>query len=159
MTDNPLASLANGDTTPGAGAKKPAAKKAATKGKRGPGRPPKAKPVDIATKVEESFTALSVALLGIGMAKDDSKLLYDSQVILANGPKTGEALAELADQDPKIRAALEKMFTASSWSKIVMVMLSTVGPIAACHGLAPIQIAEALAPDIPLPSKETGEAA
>lgn len=90
------------------------------------GRPPKPK---LDEKLTEFFT-----LIGVGVIAFNE---YDGLVILKRGPKLAEALNELAKEDEKIREALEKLLTVSTWGAVVTASASIAVPIAANHRLLP----------------------
>lgn len=62
---------------------------------------------------------------------------FDGQVILERSEDLAKSLVAVAEQNPKVRQALENMMTASAWSQVVMVGASIAIPIAANHGLLP----------------------
>jgi uncharacterized protein YciI len=62
----------------------------------------------------------------------------DGQVIMAHSAPCGEAMAEWAETDPRVRAALERMMTGSAWTKVAFLHGSMGLAIAANHGINPL---------------------
>lgn len=148
MTENQLAGLASEDKAPKPKRTRGASKAAAEKDKapkprrtRGPNK------INIEAKVAESMTAAGTGIVLMGTMRQSPQLIFDGRVCIANAEKTGKAMSDLAKEDPRIRAALEKMFTTSSWAKVGIVAASTIVPIAACHGMAPAGVGQMFAPE------------
>lgn len=67
-------------------------------------------------------TALRTSLEGMYATAGTLVYVADQQtgtVILEQGPKCAEALDELAQKDPKIKAALESMLSTSAWGAVI----------------------------------------
>lgn len=61
----------------------------------------------------------------------------DGRVILANAESCAEAVAEWAEQDPRVREALERMLSGSAMGKVVIAHLPIALGVAANHGALP----------------------
>jgi len=61
----------------------------------------------------------------------------DGQAIIASAGACAEALDELAKQDPRVRAALDKMLTGGAWSKVLAAHLPIALALVTNHGLLP----------------------
>lgn len=99
---------------------------------------PKAKPGAKSgiAKLEES---LATQLIGIGTILAIFQP-FDGIVISGNAPDTAAALAKLAERDPKVRKALERFVSSTSYGELAFVVLATVVPILANHGVVPAQM-------------------
>ncbi len=79
------------------------------------------------------------------------RLAYDGQVLVANADKLAAELAAQADRSPKLKRALESLFTVSGWAGTIGVMAAVVVPIAANHGLLPAPTATMVGAKLPPP--------
>lgn len=148
MTPDEMSALAEKDAAPkkAAAAKKAPAKKATTR-KRTAKKPA----VNIKARSTESIQQLGGLLIVAGAARESEHLAYDGRVLAARAEAIGEALDELAAEDPRVKRALERVFTASSWSKLVLVSAQVAVPVMACHGYVPKVAAAPFAGDVGLP--------
>ncbi len=146
MDTDEMSALAEKDAPPKKPAKKPAAKKS-TGGRRRTAKPK----VNIQGKTTESVQQIGGLLIVAGAARDSDHLAYDGRVLASRAEDVGAAVAELADEDPRVKRALERVFTASSWSKLVLVSAQVAVPIMACHGAVPKAAAVPFVGDVGLP--------
>jgi hypothetical protein len=75
----------------------------------------------------------------------------DGMVILQGVPALAAALAKLADENPAVRANLERMLTAGAWSGVIAAVVPMVIGIMANHGAMPPAMA-AMFGAAPLPT-------
>lgn len=61
----------------------------------------------------------------------------DGQAILSGSPRLADSLIQVAEQEPKVRKALENMVTAGAWSGVAMSVAAIAVPIMANHGYLP----------------------
>jgi hypothetical protein len=68
----------------------------------------------------------------------------DGMVVIQGVPALAAALAKLADENPAVRANLERMLTAGAWSGVIAAVLPIVLGILANHGAIPPHLAAML---------------
>ena len=158
MTSKTDAEKLGGDTKPTpkkAAAKKTTAKRS-TKAvadsapkkptpKRGPGRPPNPK---VDQLVSESLTQLGGAVYVFGVASNNPRLAYDGNVIVFNADAVGAAMKDLTDNNPKMAAAIERMFTTGKNARALMTIAGVAVPILANHGAIPVGAVPLVAPQL-----------
>lgn len=105
-----------------------------------------AKKIDIGEKVTGLVIGVGAMTVAYGISKQDPMIQWDGQLIISKAEEVGAALDQLAAEDPRVRRALESMFTGSSWGKVGFTLAGVVIPIAACHGVVPATLAGAFAP-------------
>jgi hypothetical protein len=71
---------------------------------------------------------------GVGVAFLDQ---YDGFVIGQNASKLADSWAALAEKDPKVRKALMRMLTGTSWAGVLMAHAMVALPIMQHHNLIP----------------------
>jgi hypothetical protein len=138
----------------------------AAKSKRAAPKSGAAVKVDIRAKVTESVQGIGavIAIAGQGISQSDqargAQITFDGVTIANGAAALGDAVGDLADENPVIRKALERMFRVSTYGKLVMAVGAIAVPIAANHGLFPAGIAEALgsfgAAPAPAPASANG---
>lgn len=104
--------------------------------------PPKAKPTTKDAKLQESITDLyaqgGLILAGVGMAREDVGI-QSVGIGMANGSQAiGEAWMDLADKNPKVKAALVKFTEVSSVGVLVSLHVAIVLPFMADRGMIPV---------------------
>jgi hypothetical protein len=94
---------------------------------------------------------LTGALVSVGGMVAASSALTGSQAIGADGvliiehsENVAKAISRVADENPQVKAALERMLSAGAWSGVVVAVLPIVLGIAANHGAIPPQFAAML---------------
>lgn len=81
----------------------------------------------------------------------------DGMVVIQGVPALAAALAKLADENPAVRANLERMLTAGAWSGVIAAILPIVLGILANHGAIPPNLAAMLGAG-PAPAPADGSA-
>lgn len=66
----------------------------------------------------------------------------DGMVVVQGVPALAAALAKLADENPAVRANLERMLTAGAWSGVIAAVVPMVIGIMANHGAIPPAMAQ-----------------
>lgn len=85
-----------------------------------------------------TMLATASALTGSGA------LMQDGVTVIEHSADLAAAINKVADQDPRVKAALEKMLTAGVWSGVAMAVVPVALAIAGNHGLVPPQLAAML---------------
>lgn len=99
----------------------------------------------LAEAVRSAAGALTVAGVMV-----DPRLIYDGQIIAGKADELAAELVELADKNPAVHAALVTLVKGSQWARLGGLVVSIVVPIAANHGLIPIE-AVGLVPGVEAP--------
>jgi hypothetical protein len=104
--------------------------------------PPRARPGTKDAKLQESIVDLyaqgGLLIAGVGMARADEGITSVG-VGLANGSQAiGEAWMDLADKNPKVKAALLKFTEVSSVGVLVSLHVAVVLPFMADRGMVPV---------------------
>jgi hypothetical protein len=110
---------------------KPSTAKAKATAKKPVGRPPgstKSK-IDIEKNLTETLLMIGSV---VGMVDE-----YDGAIIVGGSPRLASAIAKKAEQDPRLKAMLEKWMTTSGWAEIAIAAGAMAFPIAVHHGLFP----------------------
>jgi len=92
----------------------------------------------IRTGMTDMYAAMAVGATGLGAMMQNetgNALMLDGQVLGANAPRLGDAWADLAKNDPKVRKALERMLTGSGWGKVILAHAIVAVGIAGNHGV------------------------
>lgn len=90
-------------------------------------RKPAGRPPALETQLTEFFVTVGTLVSMVNEA--------DGLVIGANAQALGHAWAELAREDKRVKAALDKMLTGSAWGGVVMATGTVAMGIAANHGV------------------------
>lgn len=101
------------------------------------GRPPKMR---IGDAIETQLTFVGMAIYPFNA--------FDGKCIMSQSADLAQALEKLANENPKVKSALEKMLTAGTFSQVLMAFAPVAVPIMANHGLAPEHLAMFIAPDL-----------
>lgn len=128
--------------------------------KRGRGRPPGSKdskprvtPVKAADKAPrtaprttrggslEKRIGASLTTIGVGITLMSPK---DGETVIAGVPAVAKSLSNLADQNPAVKANLERALTAGAWSGVLAAVLPIGIGIMANHGMVPENVAKML---------------
>lgn len=124
-----------------------AAARAAKAAKAGPDAKPKTTTPRKAS-LENRLTGALVSMGGMVMAgaavAGSAPLQADGLVIIEHSANMAAAINKVADQDPRVKAALEKMLTAGVWSGVAVAALPVALGIAGNHGLVPPGLAAML---------------
>lgn len=129
MSDTPPKDLAFPAPLGSAG-KAPPPPKTDTAPKRSPGRPPAAARLTTLQRgLEANFTAIGMAVFAFNQ--------FDGEAILNGSEDLAKALVNLADRNPKVRAALERMLTGASYTELLLAAGAIALPIAGNHGMIP----------------------
>lgn len=114
------------------------------------GRPPKP---NLQEKLTEQITMLGMAVGAAGMRgmtilEDGtvvpSALTQDGMAIVAGAPRLARSLVKLANENPAVKKALERLVTVSAYGELFGAVAAIAIPIAANHKLLPPEI-EAIA--------------
>lgn len=85
-------------------------------------------------------------MLSAGAAVTGSDALaLDGIVVIQHSANLAAAINKVADQDPRVKAALEQMLTAGVWSGVAMAVIPVTIAVLGNHGLVPPQLAAMLA--------------
>jgi hypothetical protein len=82
-------------------------------------------------------------------------LTWDGLHVVSQAEKVGDAMAELCEHDPRLRATIERMFTVGTWGKVGAVAAGVFVPIAAVHGIVPRMMAAPFADVATMPEPPT----
>lgn len=93
------------------------------------------------TRLTDALVGLGLGVRGIGAVTGSELLDADGVLIVKQGPAIGDALTRVAEQDPKVRAALERVLTVSVYGQLLSAVLPLAVGIAANHGMVPPQLA------------------
>lgn len=141
-----------------------AARKAAAEARKAAGASNDSKPKVTKTAPRKASleNRLAGALVGMGTmltaaaAVTGSEALgADGVVVIQHSANLAAAINKAADQDPRVKAALEKMLTAGVWSGVAMAVVPVALAIAGNHGAIPPQLAAMLSgPQPGMPSEQ-----
>lgn len=62
---------------------------------------------------------------------------FDSQCIISGAPDLAKSLNQVAQQDPRVYRALERLTSGGAWGGVVVSAMPIILPIAAHHGMLP----------------------
>jgi len=79
--------------------------------------------------LDTMFTGVAMA---VGMFEPT-----DGAIIAQGGPQLSSALVKVAENDPRVRKALERLMTGSAWGQVIAAAGAIVVPILAHHGVMP----------------------
>lgn len=139
------------DTKPGrpttragrAAARKARAAASATGSDAKPKTKPAPRKASLESRLASSLASMGGMLMATGAVVGSAPVQADGLVVIQHSANMAEAINRVADQDPRVKAALEKMLTAGVWSGVAAVMLPVGLAIASNHGLVPAGLAEA----------------
>jgi hypothetical protein len=127
--------------------KSPESKPKTSGGKATPRRAP------LETRLTDSLIALGAAIAAAGGVGAGQAVQADGVLVIQHAPDVAKALSDVAKDDPRIAAALERMLTVSVWGGLFAALLPLGIGIAANHGAVPPHIAAMLTggqvPDFP----------
>lgn len=145
-----------------AGRKAATAAKSARKAATGatdakPKSTPTPRKANLETRLTGSLVTLgTVTAVSGGMVSP--AFAQDGVLITEHAASIASALAKVADDQPQVKAALERMLTAGVWSGLVAAMLPLVVGIAANHGAIPPHLAAMLGATVPEPPAQPAPA-
>lgn len=129
--------------------------KAKAAGKPAPTRTRKA---SLETRLAGSITTLGVGVATAGAIAGPA-YVADGQLIITQAPDIAAALDGLAQNDPRIKASLERMLTVGTYGALAAALIPLAVGIAANHGLLPADLAAAAGIEPPAPTPEPAPAA
>jgi hypothetical protein len=88
-------------------------------------------------KIEDSLTQTFV-IAGLGVSMFDQ---FDGQVIATNADRLARCWADLAQQSPMVRKALQSLLAGSAWGAAIGGTAMVAVPILVRHGYAPMNLA------------------
>lgn len=103
---------------------------------------PAPRKASLESRLAGSLASLGGMVMAGGAVAGSAPLQADGLVIIQHSANMAEAINRVADQDPRVKAALEKMLTAGVWSGVAAVMLPVGLAIAGNHGMVPPGLAE-----------------
>lgn len=92
---------------------------------------------------------MTFTMAGMGVSVYDG---WDGQVIALNAERLADAWCELAEQNPRVRKALERMLEGSAWGGAIGTTAAVAVPIAVRHGMLPpslLQSVEGMGVELP----------
>jgi hypothetical protein len=90
---------------------------------------PTGKKINIEKEVTDMLTMIGT---GVGAFNET-----DGIAIISGAPRFAKAVSKKADQDPKVKAALERMLTGTGWGEVIFAAGMMLFPIAVNHNLVP----------------------
>lgn len=125
-----------------------AAKAAQGKTDKAPKSKPAPRKASLETRLTGSLVSLGTMVTAAG-AMTSPALQLDGVAVIQHAPDIAAALDKVAQNDPRVKEALERMLTAGTWSGLIAAMLPLVLTIAANHGAIPESIAGMLGVQTP----------
>jgi hypothetical protein len=125
------------------------AKRPSTKDKKPTGTTPRKAALE--TRLTDNFVALGAVLAATGGMMSPA-LAADGLLITQHAASVSAALTKVADQQPAVKAALERMLTAGVYSGLVTAVLPLTIGIAGNHGMLPAGLVAALGGGVAPPS-------
>jgi hypothetical protein len=92
-------------------------------------------------RLTASLCSVGGMVAGLSAVTGSQPLAADGLVIIQQSADMAEAINRLAEEDPRIKAGLEKMLSAGAWSGVMAAVLPVVLAIGGNHGLIPPQLA------------------
>lgn len=135
VTEPPSPTARRSTRRPGRSTRKPAS------GPRKPSKPRSAAPEPPST-VEAIQGVMQVPAAGLiiaGKRANSVPLIADGATVLVHGPALASALADLADNDPRVMALLEKVITFGPYGAFVTALVMMGAQFARNHG-APAEL-------------------
>jgi hypothetical protein len=118
---------------PSSGKAPPPPPRKATSGRTPPPRSPKR--VDYRPGVV-SLLSLPAGLLGAaGAGLQRPELVADAATIMTAAPALAEGVHQLAGQEPRIAAVLDRVLAAGPWGALISAMVPMIAQLAANHGI------------------------
>lgn len=133
-----------------AGREAAAAAKRAAKSSKAESKPKTTAPrkSSLETRLTGSLVTLGTVVAATG-AMVSPAVTADGVLITQHAAHVAAALDKVAQNDPRVKAALEKMLTAGTWSGLVAAVLPLAVGIAANHGAIPAGMAAMLGAEVP----------
>lgn len=116
---------------------------------------PDAKPKTSAPRKSSLETRLTGSLVTLGTVVAatggmvNPAVAADGVLITQHAANVAAALDKVAANDPRVKAALERMLTAGTWSGLIAAVLPLALGIAANHGAIPAHLAAMLGAEVP----------
>lgn len=112
-----------------------------------PAEPKKRTPTDkkLAAELASTYQGIGLAVMGVGNLRQDPGVIATGVAVVEHAEQASEAWLDLADQNPKVKAALKRFTEASAVGSLVMVHASMLIPLAASRGIIPGPLAAAAA--------------
>lgn len=163
--DEPTAEAPKADTPPSKSkSKRPttragraaaaAERKAAGKGGKADKAPssttPRPRKADLETRLTTSLVTLGTGLAAAGSMTSPA-VTADGILVIRQAPDVSKALNDLARQDPRVAAALERMLTVGTYGALVAAVAPLMIGIAANHGVIPAHVAGMVGVELPNP--------
>lgn len=101
---------------------------------------PTPRKASLETRLTGSLVSLGTMVTAAG-AMTMPALQLDGVALIQHAPAIAQALDKVAQNDPRVKEALERMLTAGTWSGLIAALLPLVLTIAANHGAIPPAIA------------------
>lgn len=114
-------------------------------------------PAKLRDALAEAIRSLAGGLTLAGVVASP-RLMYDGEIIAARAEELAVELVALAEKNPSLYRALTSMVAASSWAKIGSLALGIAVPVAANHGLLPVEIVSLVGAPPPPPRPEKAPA-
>jgi hypothetical protein len=92
-------------------------------------------------RLATALSSVGAMTCGLSALSGSQPLKADGLVIIGNSANMAEAINRVADEDPRVKAALERMLSAGAWSGVVAAVAPVVLAIAANHGAIPPALA------------------
>jgi len=108
------------------------------------GRPPKPQLKKVITGQVEQVGGLIVLA---GAALQRPALIVDGQIIAMRSEAVGAEIAAIAERNPAVKRALLRMTETAGIAQTIAVVASVALPIAANHGLVPVDLVGPFVPD------------
>lgn len=101
--------------------------------------PKKRPPTDrrIADSITGTYQSAGMVIIAAAMARQDEGLLGTGQAVVNGAESASEAWLELADQNPKVKKALQRFSEGSAVATLFAVHIGMVLPLAASRGVLP----------------------
>lgn len=158
---NPDAEAPKGDTAPSKGkSKRPttragraaaaAERKAKGKEKAPSSSTPRPRKADLENRLTTSLVTLGTGLTAAG-AMTSPAIAADGILVIRQAPDVSKALSDLAKNDPRVAAALERMLTVGTYGALVAAVAPLMIGIAANHGVIPAHVAGMVGVELPDP--------
>lgn len=130
-----------------AAAEAKAAKKATSPRESKPSKPTPRK-ASLETRLAANIAGLGTVVAATGGMVSPA-FVADGVLVVEHSANVAKALAKVADDQPQVKAALERALTAGVWSGLIAAVLPLAVGIAANHGAIPSHLATMLADDSP----------
>lgn len=96
------------------------------------------------SRLAGNLVSLGTMLSAGGAVAGSDALAADGLVVIQHSANLAAAINKVADQDPRVKAALEKMLTAGVWSGVAMAVVPVALAVLGNHGAIPPQLAAML---------------